>query len=487
MKKVGIIGAGFSSLYAACYLAKRGYSVDVFEKNSMVGGRSQVFIDEGYTFDMGPSWYWMPDVIDRLFTELEEDRNDYFSLQRLDPAYKIFWKDDEPTSIPASKQELIELFDSFEPNGGKKLVKFLKDAEKKYNISMHSFIEIPGLKIGELLKFKILTEGLKLSVFKSVEKDVANRFSSEKARNILNFPVLFLGERAHKIPALYTLMNYADLELGTWYPDGGMGALAKALEKIGKKHGVRYHFNSPVDEIITENDIAVGLKVSGMDHPFDAVIAGADYHHVEQQLISQPHRRYDESYWNSRKLAPSALLFYVGLDKQFEQFSHHNLFFDEALKLHGEEIYESPKWPTKPLFYVCAASKTDDDIAPAGHENLMILMPIAPNLRDDRANQETYFELILSRIEQQFGESIAPHIVYKKSFSVDDFKSTYNAYKGNAYGLANTLRQTAHFKPKLTSKLKNVYFCGQLTVPGPGIPPSLISGKIAASLLDANK
>lgn len=483
MKKIGIIGAGLSSLYAACYLAKKGYSVDVFDKNKMAGGRSQVYKDNGYTFDMGPSWYWMPDVIDRLFSELDEKRTDYFQLNRLDPAYKVFWKDNESTSIPAEKKELLELFDGLEADGGKKLNRFLADAKIKYDVSMHSFIEIPGVKIGELINFKVLKEALKLDVFKSVEKDVSKRFTSDKAQNILNFPVLFLGERASKIPALYTLMNYADLELGTWYPEGGMNAIANALEKIGKKYGARYHYESPVSEIIVENKIAKGLKVHDEVIHFDGIIAGADYHHVEQKLLPKEYRRYDENYWDKRKLAPSSLLFYVGLSEKVNGLEHHNLFFDESLDQHGKEIYETPKWPSKPLFYVCAASKTDDEISPKGHENLMILMPVAPDLEDSIENQEKYFELIVSRMEKQLGRELKSIIDYKKTFSINDFKSTYNAYKGNAYGLANTLKQTAHLKPKLTSKLKNLYFCGQLTVPGPGMPPALISGKIAAKQL----
>jgi phytoene desaturase len=483
MKKIGIIGAGLSSLYAACYLAKKGYSVDVYDKNKMAGGRSQVYKDEGYTFDMGPSWYWMPDVIDRLFSELDENRSDYFALKRLDPAYKVFWKNNESTSIPAGRSELLNLFDGFEKDGGKKLDRFLEHAKMKYNTAMHSFIEIPGLKIGELLKFEVAKGALKLDMFKSVEKDVSNRFESEKAQNILNFPVLFLGERASKIPALYTLMNYADLELGTWYPEGGMNAIANALEKIGKKYGVRYHYESPVSEIIVENKQVKGLKIKNEIINFDAIVAGADYNHVEQKLLPKEFRRYDENYWHKRKMAPSSLLFYIGLSEKVSGLEHHNLFFDESLEQHGKEIYETPQWPSKPLFYVCAASKTDDAISPEGHENLMILMPIAPDLEDSQENQDNYFNLIISRMEKQLGREIKSIINYKQSFSVNDFKSTYNAYKGNAYGLANTLKQTAHLKPKLTSKLKNLYFCGQLTVPGPGIPPALISGKIAAKQL----
>lgn len=483
MQKIGVIGAGLSSLYAACFLAKNGHTVEVFEKNTMPGGRSQYFKDAGFTFDMGPSWYWMPDVIDRLFQDLGERREDYFKLTRLDPAYTVYWNDKTATAIPENHDELIQLFDTFEKNGGQKLEKFLADARVKYDVAMGSFIEYPGLKIGELVKFKIFKEALKLDMLKSVEKDIANRFESEKARNILNFPVLFLGERPDKIPSMYTLMNYADLELGTWYPEGGMNALAKALETIAKNHGVQFNYGATVEKITAIDKKASALIVNGQVNTFDHIVAGADYNFVEQHLIPKEFRRYTSNYWQKRKMAPSALIFYLGLDKRVEKLDHHNLFFDELLSEHGKEIYENPKWPTKPLFYVCAPAKTDPSVAPENHENLMVLMPIATDLEDDEEVRNKYLELILDRLQIHCGEMLKNHIIYKKSFCVSDFKSAYNSYKGNAYGLANTLRQTANLKPKMKSKLKNVYFCGQLTVPGPGIPPALISGKIAAKQL----
>lgn len=483
MKKIGIIGAGLSSLYAACYLSKQGHEVTVFEKNKMAGGRSQYYKVDGFTFDMGPSWYWMPDVIDRLFEDLGESRKDYFELTRLDPAYQVFWNDFSSTSIPMAHEKLVELFDEFEPDGGKKLEQFLKDAKTKYETAMGSFIESPGLKVSELLKPKLLKEALKLDVLKSVEKDIAKRFKSAKARDILNFPVLFLGERPSKIPAMYTLMNYADLQLGTWYPDGGMNALAQGLEQVALKHKVVFNYSSTVEKIETNNEKVSGLQVNGESIEFDALIAGADYNFVEQKLLPKKYRRYSEEYWDKRKMAPSSLIFYLGINKIIDKLDHHNLFFDEKLEQHGKEIYDDPKWPTRPLFYVCAPSKTDNNVAPSGHENLMVLIPIAPDLEDSTKTREHYLQLILDRMEEHCKESIKEHIIYKNSFCINDFKSAYNSYKGNAYGLANTLRQTANLKPKIKSKLKNLYFCGQLTVPGPGIPPALISGKIAAKQL----
>lgn len=483
MKNISIIGAGFSGLYAACYLSKRGYKVDVYEKNESAGGRSRVFTQDGFKFDMGPSWYWMPELIDGLFSELGEDRKDYFHLNRLDPSYRVFWKDTEPTDIPTSREDLFKLFDTFETNGGKKLEQFLNDAQEKYEISVPEFLEKPGLKLNEVINFSVLKKALKMDVFKSVDKDVSKRFTSDKAKGILNFPVLFLGEMPNRIPSLYTLMNYADMGLGTWYPTGGMGELAKALQKIAEKNGTKFHFNTPITAFECEKDKIVRINSNDKSIDVEQVIAGADYNFVEQNLVPKEFRRYSESYWNKRRLAPSCLIYYIGINKKVDGLEHHNLFFDEDLVAHGKEIYDNPKWPEKPLFYACVPSKTEDDVAPENCENIFLLIPIAPGLDDTQEMRGHYFDLILKRLEKQTNTKISENVIYKRDYCIKDFVLDYNSFKGNAYGLANTLKQTANLKPKITSKLSNLLYCGQLTVPGPGIPPALISGKVVAKHL----
>lgn len=478
-KTVGIVGAGLSSLYAACMLSKEGFKVTVFEKNEMPGGRCQIFKAEGFTFDMGPSWYWMPDLIDQLFADLGEKREDYYSIKRLDPGYQVFWKDNTSSQIPADKAQLSQLFDKLEERGGEKLDLFLKDAETKYEVAK-PLMENPGLKVGELVKWEVLKNAMKLDIFKSVDKDVSRRFVSEKARSILNFPVLFLGAMPHQIPSLYTLMNYADLQLGTWYPEGGMHDLPLALEKIARDNGAEFHYGEGVEHINAQNGVVSGLTTEKRTYQFDYVISGADYHFTEQKLLPKSYRKYSEVYWDKRKLAPSSLIFYLGIGRKIDGLEHHNLFFDEDLNDHGKQIYDTPSWPEKPLFYVCAPSKTDDKVAPEGSENLFVLMPVAPELDDNEEIRQKYLDIVLERLEKHTGVDIRGDINYQRSFCVSDFKTEYNSYKGNAYGLANTLTQTANLKPRMKSKLKNMYYCGQLTVPGPGIPPAMISGKIAA-------
>lgn len=484
--KVDIIGTGFSSLTAACFLAKKGIQVEVHEKNDSVGGRARVFKSDGFTFDMGPSWYWMPDMIDKIFKDLGEERSDYFELIRLDPAYQVFWGDNSVTKIPAQMEDLCLEFDRMEEGGGDRLKAFLADAAIKYKVGTEKFLEKPGLRISELIDMEVFKNFFKLDLLKSVEADVSKRFQSEKARSILRFPVLFLGEMPQRIPSLYTLMNYADLKLGTWYPKGGMHELVKALYEIAKKNGARFHFNSEIKEFVCSSKKIEALDFGKFRKGVDHVIAGADYNHVEQQLIPSKFRRYDDEYWDRRKMAPSSLIFYLGVNKKLDGLEHHNLFFDEDLMAHGQEIYDHPSWPKKPLFYVCVSSKTDSTTAPSGKENLFLLMPLAPGIEDTEELRSTYLEIMLKRMERHTGQSIRDSIIFKRGYCINDFKADYNAYKGNAYGLANTLMQTANLKPKITSKLSNLKFCGQLTVPGPGVPPALISGKVAAKLTMAD-
>ncbi|MBS1508266.1 MAG: phytoene desaturase [Bacteroidetes bacterium] len=484
MKKVCVIGAGFAGLAAAAFLAKEGYDVTVVEKNATAGGRARKLESQGYTFDMGPSWYWMPDVFEKFFAHFGKKPSDYYSLLRLDPSYRIYFSKDDVWDIPAGDKPLADFFESVEKGSSAQLAHFLDEAKYKYEISMQDLVYAPGLSLKELMKWKIVKGIFKLQIFKSVSAYVKKHFRDPRIVQTLEFPVLFLGASAENTPALYTLMNYADIALGTWYPRGGMYKIVEAMVHVAEQQGVSFEFDSTVEKITVENGKVTSLTINGNERKFDYVVAGADYHHVEQQLLPKAFHRYDEAYWQSRKLAPSSLIFYLGINKKVKSLLHHTLFFDQDFKLHAKEIYDTPQWPTQPLFYVSVPSKTDPHVAPEGHENIFILMPVATGLHDDDAIREKYFTLILDRLEALTGESISEHIVFKKSYAHNDFIADYNSFKGNAYGLANTLLQTAHLKPSMVNPhVENLYYTGQLTVPGPGVPPSLISGQIVAQEL----
>lgn len=482
MAKIAIIGSGFSGLSAASYLGAAGHQVEVFEKNSIPGGRARQFkTHNGYTFDMGPSWYWMPDVFEKFFGDFGYQVSELYNLELLDPSFDVVNKDLIKLSIPENYGKLRDLFESIETGSATKLDRFMEEAQYKYEQGMDSLVYMPGLSLTEFADLDLIKGALRLQVFSSFSKHVRKFFNDPRLIALMEFPVLFLGAMPQDTPALYSLMNYAGLKLGTWYPQGGFGKVIEAMVKIAKENGVVFHFNSAVERISAEGSKVEGLLVNGEELHFDAVVAAADYEHVENKLLPEKFRNYSEKYWDKKTFAPSCLIYYLGVTKKIPQLEHHTLFFDEDLYDHSVEIYKDPKWPTKPLFYVCCPSQTDDTVSPKGHENLFLLMPLAPGLEDDENLREKFFNVMMDRLEKQVKTKIRPFLDYKKSYCVNDFVTDYNSYKGNAYGLANTLQQTAVLKPKIRNKkLSNLFYAGQLTVPGPGVPPSLISGKIAA-------
>lgn len=486
-KKVAVIGSGFAGMSAACHLAKAGLEVHLFEKNSTIGGRARSFSTEnGYMFDMGPSWYWMPDVFEDFFNAFGHSSADFYHLTRLNPSFSIVFGKDDILNIPSDFDELCELFESIEKGSAIKLINFMKEAEFKYEIGMRKLVHKPGLSLFELLDFEVIQGIFKLQIFNSFRSHVKSFFSHPKLVALMEFPVLFLGAMPPDIPALYSLMNYAGLKLGNWYPMGGFVKVIEGMAQVAKENGVHFHTNSEVESISSKRN-QKRLLVNNQELLFDGVIASADYQHVEEKLLETSNKNYTSKYWESKTFAPSALIFYLGINKRIPKLEHHTLFFDADIDLHAIEIYKKPQYPSNPLFYVCCPSKTDNHVAPKGHENIFILMPIATDLSDTEEIREKYFNIITTRLTEHLKEDIRPYIDYKKSYCVKDFKQDYNAYKGNAYGLANTLAQTANLKPSIKNKhIDNLYYAGQLTVPGPGVPPSIISGKVAAGLLINN-
>ena len=483
-KKVIVIGAGFSGLSTATELADKGYEVMIVEKNEQAGGRARVFKEQGFTFDMGPSWYWMPDIFDNYFARFGKKTSDYYTLKRLDPSYSVILSDSEVVDMPADYDALRNLFESIEPGAANALDRFLEQAAYKYKVGIQEFVWKPSVKISEFLSLRILVDALRMDVFSSFYSHVRKFFKSDTLLKLMEFPILFLGAISQNTPAMYSLMNYAEIKLGTWYPMGGMHLIVKGMVDLALSKGVQIEYYAEVNGFAIEGGKVKGVKTSKGVFEADAVVASADYHHVET-LLGEAHRNYDEAYWDKRVMAPSSLLFYLGINKRLPRLKHHNLFFDRDFSIHSHEIYTDPSWPSDPLFYASAPSVTDPSVAPDGCENLFLLIPVAPNLEDTEAVREQYFKQLMDRLELYCGVSIRDAIVYKRSYAHQDFIGDYHAFKGNAYGLANTLMQTAILKPSLKNRhLKNMFYTGQLTVPGPGVPPSLISGIVVAKEVD---
>ena len=480
-KTISIIGSGFSALSAACYLAQGGHDVSIYEKNSTVGGRARQLEKDGFVFDIGPSWYWMPDIFEKFFNDFGKSTGDYYQLDKLSPAYKIFFSD-EVITIGDHMDQICEEFERIEPGSSKPLRKFILQAQEHYDIAINKVVLKPGISPFELVTKETVTRVDRF--FKTISSEVRKNFKNPKLISTLEFPVLFLGAKPSQTPSFSSFMNFADFGLGTWHPKGGMYEIIKAMKALAESLSVTINTNCNVELINVENDKVSGIIVNGENIKSDVVLSGADYHHSET-LLDQKYRQYSEAYWEKRTFAPSSLLFYVGFDKKLNNIEHHNLFFDTNFETHAENIYDDPQWPENPLFYVNFPSVTDKTMAPDGCETGFFLIPIAPGLEDTPELREQYFDIIISRFENLTNQKVQSSILFKESFCVNDFVSEYNSYKGNAYGMANTLMQTAFLRPKLKSKkVDSLYFTGQLTVPGPGVPPSLISGKLVAELIN---
>ncbi|MCG5511201.1 phytoene desaturase family protein [Ectothiorhodospira lacustris] len=480
-KKITIIGAGFSGMAAAATLAREGMDVTVIERHDIPGGRGRQFSAQGFTFDMGPSWYWMPDVIDDFFARFDRRVSDYFELKRLDPSYRIYFGKEDYVEIPASMEEAEALFEGIEPGAGAQLRAFMKEAEVKYTVGIGEFANKPCLSIMEFAQLRLLKYLFSMHLLRSFRSHISRYFKSPRIQRMLEFPILFLGGTGRTTPALYSMMNYGDIKLGTWYPMGGMHQLARAMHRLAEEQGVTFHFSTEATRIDTRDGKAVAVETNQGRFEADFVIASGDYHHMEQVLLPREARTYDQAYWDKRVMSPSSLIFYMGVNRKLEGLLHHTLLFDADFEAHAAQIYEDPQWPTEPSLYINVTSQTDPSVAPEGQENLMVLIPVAPGLEDTPAVRDRYYTLVMDRIEAITGQSIREHVVYCRSYAHNDFTEDYHAFKGNAYGLANTLMQTAFLKPRMQSrKLDNLYFAGQLTVPGPGVPPTILSGTIAA-------
>lgn len=483
-KRICVIGAGFAGIAASAYLAKEGHEVTVLEKNDMPGGRARKFTDNGYTFDMGPSWYWMPDIFEDFYGAFGHKTDDFYDLRRLDPSYSVFFKD-ERLDLPAGQDSVEALFEKLDPGSGPRLNKFLEEAQYKYDVGIKEFVERPGHSLFEFAEIRVLRSLWRLDMLGNISASVSKVTQHPLLRQILEFPVLFLGAKPSKTPALYSLMNYADMTLGTWYPMGGMHEIVKAMVSIAEEQGVQFKYGREVESVDHEGAQVTRIKGRGWEEITDGVIVACDYHHFEQKILDHEYRRYSDSYWEQRTMAPSSLLYYVGVKKKLKGLDHHNLFFDADFPKHAQEIYDHPEWPSDPLFYVCAPSVTDPSVAPEGHENLFFLIPVAPGLDDNEEIHQKYFDIIVERLEHHLGTDVKAHIDHYRAFGTRDFIRDYHSFKGNAYGLANTLAQTAFLKPKMRHpKFQNLLYAGQLTTPGPGVPPSIISGRVSARELN---
>jgi len=483
-QNVIIVGAGFGGLAAAALLAKQGHKIKVIEKNEQSGGRASIWKKDGFTFDMGPSWYLMPDVFEKFFAEFEKKPEDYMDLVRLDPSYRVFFSINDSVDISADLDKNLDLFETLEPGAKEKMKEYLDKSTYEYDIAMNDFIYKDYKHITDFLKPRLIVEGTKLHMFEKLDDYAQRYFKSEKIRKILEYTIVFLGGSPYDSPALYSLMSHVDFNMGVWFPKGGMGKLVEAMQRLAEEQGVEFIYDEPVEKIHVEQGKATKVQTTHGSYPADIVVVNADNAWAEMNLLDEKYQTYDQRYWEKRNIAPSAYLLYLGLDTQLKNFIHHNLYFDPHWINHFDDIFKQPKWPKDFSYYVSCISKTDENTAPPGGENVFVLIPVAPDLKDTAEVREEYFNKTIDHMEKLTGENIRDHIIVKRIFAHTDFYSRYNAYKGTALGLAHTLKQTAVFRPRHQSKkVKNLFYTGHYNHPGIGVPMVIISSQILADII----
>lgn len=482
-KSVIIIGGGIGGLATACLLGKKGYTVTLLEKNTAVGGRASIYESDGFVFDMGPSWYMMPDIFEHFFELMGEDIKDYLKLKRLSPSYRIFLKSEKKQyDFYSDLEKTIATFESIEPGSGEKLRVYMKKTEYQYKIARQEFMFKNYDSIFDFLTWRVVTEGARLPLFSKVASIINSKFKSEILRKVMQYQTVLLGTSPGDAPGIYSMMNYVDFVEGVWYPEGGIYKIVEALESIARKHGVTIRTSTSVEKISVTDGVATGVRLTGGEELHcDIVISNADIVFTDQQLLDAPYQEHTPAYWDKRLMAPSAFILYLGVDGLLPNLEHHNLLFAKNWNENFHQIFKEPTWPTDPSLYVCVPSKTDPTVAPAGKENLFVLVPIAAGLSHDDAFLQKYMDFVIKEMEENMGiPDLGKRIIYKRIYAVDDFVKDYNAFKGSALGLAHSLGQTAIFRPNnINKKVKNLYYVGAGTNPGIGMPICLISAELA--------
>jgi phytoene desaturase len=481
-RTVAVVGGGFGGLSAACYLAAAGADVTVLEKNGQVGGRASQFEQDGFRFDMGPSWYLMPDVFERFFDHFDADREDYYGLERLDPHYRVFFKDGDRVDLTPDRDQVRAVFESYEDGAAEAFDDYLVQSESTYEAAMERFVYTDRPRFRDWVDFDVFRSApVGLNLLRSMESHVSNYFEHPKLQQIMQYTLVFLGGSPKNTPALYTMMSHVDFNLGVYYPEGGYGGVVDGIAELARERGVTIETDAEVGEI-TRRRGGFSLDTAAGEHAPDIVVSDADYAHTEQELLPEHERQYSADYWDERTLAPSAFLLYLGVEGDVDPLAHHTLVLPTDWDGHFEQIFDEPAWPDDPAYYLCVPSQTDDTVAPEGHSNLFALVPIAPGLDDTPEIRERYRDSILDDIATNTGVDLADRIVLERTFSIDDFAERYNSLQGTALGLAHTLRQTALFRPPHRSDaVPDLYFTGSYTTPGIGVPMCLISGEHAAS------
>jgi phytoene desaturase len=478
-----IIGAGIGGLSSGALLAKRGYQVTILEKNEHPGGRANIFTAEGFTFDMGPSWYLMPDIFEHFYELMEEDINEHLNLVKLSPSYRVFFPHDKDFPVLDIHSDLdkdLETLEKLEPGVSDTLRKYLERSGQPYGIAKQSFMYRNYNSILDFFQWDLMREGRHMNPLQTMENYLNKWFKDDRLKKILEYTLVFLGSAPSKTPALYNIMNYIDFHYGVYYPKGGIYTIIESLVRMNNKHGVTIKTNTPVEKIYIEDGTAKGVVLAdGTIVRSDYVISNADLWFTETKLLEEKYQTFPQKFWDKSVMGPSAFILYLGLNTEVPHLTHHNLRFGKDWKRNFKEIFDDPQLPNDPSYYVCKPTHTDTNVAPAGQDILFVLVPIPAGITPTEEERKAYRDKLITMMKEDLDmPNLEEMISYERAYWGEDFANDYNAYQGTALGMAHTLRQTLLRPGNKSKKVKNLFYTGAGTNPGIGMPICLISGEL---------
>ena len=479
---VTVIGGGFGGLSAAAYLGRAGLDVRLLERHDRVGGHAGVLERDGFRFDTGPSWYLMPDVFERFFGHFDREPTDYYELERLDPQYRVCWKDGDSVTIPPDRDRVEEIFESYEDGAGDALAAYLEEAERNYELAMDRVVYEGRERLRDYVDTDLLPMAPRYRLFGNMDDYVGRYVEHPKLRQLLEYTLVFLGGSPYNTPALYSIMSHVDLNLNVFYPEGGIAGVVDALADLAREQGVTIETGVEVQHV---GGSAGNFEVETDDgvRESDLVVSNANPAHTERELLDPADRSHDPGYWDDQTYAPSAFMLYLGVEGDVDPLEHHTLVLPTDWSDHFEAIFEEPRWPDDPAYYLSVTSKTDDAVAPDGHHAVVVLVPIAPGLDDGPEVRERYREKVLSDLAAEAGVDLRDRIVSETTACVSEFAERYGDPDGTALGLAHTLFQTGPLRPGHRGPVDGLYYSGAYTTPGIGMPMCLISGEHTASAI----